>query len=318
MRTGVIIFLAAMLLAGCNPLDVRRNIEALEQVNPGDTQESVFQTLGPPDLRHDITDQRWVAFYQTRGGEAYDAPLTRAQCTPIAFENGRVVSVGEDPTELWTREENERLRRAQAAERERKQAAAADAARKRAAADRRKKIELLEKEVGPVPASDAALNLKLYRQLLDLAPDNTRYQQKVALYEDRLAVQEKARQERAAAAAREKRRRAWDRNRDVRNQVLRQYTGNGTAEMALHDMGNGSLYVWVKNVGSRIITTHPDHFTLLDGDDRTVACEISDSLDSVLEPGGISHGKIDYDPEVEPKALIFENRESGKVTKTFQ
>lgn len=323
MRLEVIVFILATMLAGCMHLDTQKNMAALDRVRVGDSQESVFQLVGMPDLRHDITDRRWVAFYQTRpvqtsAGKASDAPLTTAWCTPVSFEDGRVVSVGEDLTESWTRDENERLRQAKILDQRRQQAALAETARQRAAAERRKKIERLENEVGPVPASNAALNLKLYRELLDLDPDNPRYQDKVALYEERLAVQVKARQEQARLAAKEKRRLAWEHSREKRNQSLRQYSGNGIAEMAVHDMGNGSLYVWVKNVSQRIITTHPDYFTLLNQDDRPVVCVISDSLDRVLEPGSISHGKIDYRAEVQPKALIFENRESGRVVKFFQ
>ncbi|MGA6926630.1 MAG: DUF3192 domain-containing protein, partial [Desulfosarcina sp.] len=209
MRLEVIVFIAATMLAGCMHLNTQKNMAALDRVRVGDSQESVFQIVGMPDLRHDITDRRWVAFYQTqpvqtRTGKASDAPLTTAWCTPVSFENGRVVSVGEDLTESWTRDENERLRQAKILDQRRQQTALAETARQRAAAERRKKIERLENEVGPVPASNAALNLKLYRELLDLDPDNSRYQNKVALYEERLAVQDKAHQEQARLAAKEK------------------------------------------------------------------------------------------------------------------
>jgi hypothetical protein len=194
----------------------------------------------------------------------------------------------------------------------------AEASARRAKAARQQKIEALENEVKPVPGGNAALNLKLYRQLLALDPENSRYQKKVAFYEDRLAKQQKAQQERAIRSAKAKRRQAWDQAREGRNKQLRQYSGNGIAEMAVHDMGNGSLYVWVKNVSRQIITTHPDHFTLIDSDNNVVKGEISDSLDSVLEPGSISHGKIEYSREIEPKELIFQNRESGRISKSFQ
>ena len=156
------------------------------------------------------------------------------------------------------------------------------------------------------------------RQLLDLDPENSRYQKKVADYEARLARQDEMRLVRAVRAAKEKDRKAWEQARETRNKKLREYTGNGSVEMAVHDMGNGSLYVWVKNVSQQIITTHPDHFTLMDSNNNPVRCEISDSLDSVLEPGSISHGKIEYSDEIEPKELIFQNRESGQTSKSFQ
>ena len=317
MRIGMIVFIAAFILVGCAHLGFKKTISALKQVQPGDAQEVVFNTMGPPDLRNDITDQRFVVYYQTKAGNASDAPVTTALCTPIAFESGLVVAVGDDPTEAWTREEEERNRQARIAERERQKVKMAQAARQQADAAREKKIEALEKQVKPVPVSNVVLNLKLYRQLLDLNPDNSRYQKKVAVYEAQLARQEKARQERAVRAAKERHRQAWEQAREARNKKLRQYTGNGTAEMAVHDIGNGSLYVWVKNISKQIITTHPDHFTLVDSNNNKTRCEISDNLDSVLEPGSISHGKIEYSEEIEPKELIFQNRESGRISKSF-
>lgn len=317
MRIGVIVFIATCMLTACVHLEIKKNINVLNRVQPGDTQATVFDRLGSPDLRNDINDRRFVAFYQTKTGNGSTSPVTAAMCTPIAFENGKVVSVGEDLTERWTQQENERVHQAEIAERQQRQTEMANAARQQAEAARREKIAALEKQVKPVPASNAALNLKLYSQLLDLDPDNTRYQKKVAVYEERLAQQEKARRERAVLAAQAKQRQAWEQARDARNKHLRQYSGNGTAEMAVHDMGNGALYVWVKNVGKQIITTHPDHFTLVDSKDNKVDCKISDSLDSVLEPGSISHGKIEYSKEIQPKELIFQNRESGRISKSF-
>ena len=59
-----------------------------------------------------------------------------------------------------------------------------------------KKILELEEKVRPIPASNAELNLKLYRELLELNPKNTEYQSKVNYYKKRLAEQEKAEQDR--------------------------------------------------------------------------------------------------------------------------
>jgi hypothetical protein len=318
MRMKVIIFVTAVLLTGCVHLDVKKNIDALKQVQPGDSQASVFAAMGPPDLRNDITDRRFVAFYRTSDGASPDTPVTTALCTPIAFEDGLVVEVGNDLTEQWMREEADRTRQAEMAERRRKQVLNAQSARQQEENERKAKIALLEETVKPVPASNAALNLKLYSQLLELDPENPRYHKKVAFYQERLAQQKKIREAREARRVKEQHRREWEQGRDSRNKKLRQYTGNGIAEMAVHDMGPGSLYVWVKNISDQIITTHPDYFTLVDSEDNTVGCEISSSLDTVLEPGSISHGKIQYGTEVEPKALIFQNRESGRISKSFQ
>ena len=318
MRIGAIVFFAACVVTACVHIDINQNINALKHIQPGDSLETVTRIMGPPDIRKEITERRLVVYYQTEALRDADSAITPDVCTPIALEDDRVVSIGEDLADAWTREEAERVRDAQIAEQERRRAEMAVEARRQAEQARKDKIAALEKEVKPIPAHKAELNLKLYRQLLALDPGNSRYQKKVALYEDRLAQQIKARKERAARADRQKRLEQWERSREARNKHLRQYSGNGIAEMAVHDMGPGSLYVWVKNVSTQIITTHPDHFTLLDQDKHEVPCRIASGLDSVLEPGSISHGKIEFDADTIPGELIFRNRESGRVSKLFQ
>ena len=318
MRIGAIAILTASLLAGCVHMNINRNINSLKRIQPGDSPEAVFDTMGPPDLRNDVAENRFIVYYQTKAGKMTGDPVTPDLCTPIAFEDDAVVAVGEDLADTWTLEEQARVRKAKMLEDQRLQAEVEAANWRKAEEDRRRKIAALEKEVKPVPASNAVLNLKLYRQLLDLDPSNARYQKKVAFYEERLDRQNKARRERAALASEKRQRQSWEQARAERNKGLRQYSGNGIAEMAVHDMGPGSLYVWVKNVSQQIITTHPDHFTLLDPNANRVQCDISASLDSVLEPGSISHGKIEYNNAVYPGELIFRNREAGKITKSFK
>jgi outer membrane protein assembly factor BamE (lipoprotein component of BamABCDE complex) len=318
MRIGATVFIAALLLTSCAHLNISRNRQALKQLRLGDTQATVFKIMGPPDLRHNISAQRFVAYYQTKPAKVGGAAVTPALCTPVAFENGKVAVIGHDPTEAWTLEEQARIHQAAVAQRTREQAERAAAERERAETSRRNKIKALEKRVRPVPVSNAALNLKLYRQLLELAPDNRRYQKKVAFYEDRLAKQQKARHERALRLAKQRRLSAWEESREMRNKKLQQYSGNDIAEMAVHDMGNGVLYVWVKNVSQQIITTNPDNFTLVNSQNQKARCKISDSLNRVLEPGSISQGKIQYDRQIIPKALIFQNGETGRISKSFQ
>ncbi|BBO73391.1 hypothetical protein DSCW_08080 [Desulfosarcina widdelii] len=319
MRIGAIFILTAFLLTGCVHMKINQNVNALERIQKGDSQEAVLETMGPPDLRKDIGNNRSIVYYQTRAGAFNkDAAVTTDLCTPIAFEDGVVVSVGEDLADVWIQEEAAHLRQMEAEERRRREAEMKAASRQKVEQERLDKIADLEKKVKPVPASNAALNLKLYRQLLSLDPDNTRYQKKVAFYEARLVQQKKAREALAARNLEKKHRQAWEQSRDQRNKTLRRYTGNGIAEMAVHDMGPGSMYVWVKNVSRQVITTHPDHFILLDNQGNRVECTISSSLDSVLQPGAISHGKIEYNESVYPGELIFRNREAGRVGKSFQ
>jgi hypothetical protein len=318
MRTGMIVLLAALVVVGCVHMDVKKNIDAINAIRRGDSQAQVLQQLGPPAIRHDIDEHRMVAFYRTNTDGGASVPVTETLCTAVAFEDGRVVSVGDDPTDRWRREAAEEKRLAQIAEHKRSEAQQAEAARQKAEAKRQAKIAELEAAVRPVPAHNAELNLKYYRQLHELDPMNERYRKKVAIYEKRLAYQHQQHDAKARIAAERKARGKWEKERDTRNKRLRQYTGNGIAEMAVHDMGNGSLYVWIKNVSNQVITTHPDYFTLLDTHDKRIVCQISDSLDSVLEPGSISHGKIDFDKSVVPGRLIFENNEAKRIEKSLR
>jgi hypothetical protein len=48
MRIGVVVFIAAFMLTACVHLDVNKTINALKKIQPGDSQEVVFESLGPP------------------------------------------------------------------------------------------------------------------------------------------------------------------------------------------------------------------------------------------------------------------------------
>jgi hypothetical protein len=307
-----------LIVAGCTQMKVRRNADLIQRLQTGASYEQVVETLGEPILRENITQERFVTFYQTLPGRADEQVDIASLCTPVAFEDEKLAGIGKTLYERWVRDEEERIRWLQLYKDRRRKAQKAEASRLRRVAERNNKIAALEKKVAPIPASNAALNLKLYRQLLVLDPRSARYQKKVAYYEERLARQKEAEKARAEKNAKEKLRRAWEANRETRNKIIGQYTGNGTAEMAVYDMGNHSLYVWVKNVSQQIITTHPDYFTLMDNDDTTIPCLIEASLNRVLEPGSLSHGKIDYAVDSIPKELIFQNRESGTVRKVLQ
>ena len=318
MQNQLVIFLAVVVTTGCANMEISRNVDELKRVETGQLREDVFKAMGPAAIEKEISGRRFAVFYQTSAADSPEAAVTTDLCTPILFEDGRVTGVGGDLYEQWLREEKERQRQVEIKEARRLKAEMAEAERKRNFLERKEKIAVLEKEVGPVPASNPSLNLKLYRQLLALDSKNVRYQKKVAYYEDRLARQQETQKLRTEKRAREKYLKSWEQSRDVRNKKLRQYTGNGIAEIAIYDMGKGSLYVWVKNVSYQIITTHPDYFTLIDNDNNPIPCVIGDSLNSVLEPGSLSHGKIEYNSVIIPRELVFQNRESGRVSKSFK
>jgi len=61
--------------------------------------------------------------------------------------------------------------------------------------EKRIRIATLENEVKAIPASKAAENLRIYKNLLSLDPENSRYKNKVALYQAKVDDQERKVQE---------------------------------------------------------------------------------------------------------------------------
>ncbi len=53
-------------------------------------------------------------------------------------------------------------------------------------------IASLEKKVRPLPVSDTYGNLKIYKKLLSLVPDNPKYKKKVKFYQSKADIKEKA------------------------------------------------------------------------------------------------------------------------------
>jgi hypothetical protein len=337
MRTGVVVFIVAIMVAACSQMKIINNHDAMSEIHLGDGLETVIKTLGLPVFRRDIAEQIFVAYFQTNAGRSSDSPVTISTCTPITIKNRRVVAIGQEMTDAWILEVEERKHQVELAEQKKLEQAQRQAklaeqkkleqAQRQAKlaeqekleqAQRQEKIDSLEKAVKPVPAYNAALNLALYRQLLYLDPDNALYQKRVALYKQRLAMQKKANRERIDPKAKEKALQIWEQTRETRNKKLRQYTGNGIAAMAVQDMGKGSLYVWVKNISQQIIAVHPDQFSLVASDNKKRQCQPSDSLDCLLEPGSISHGNISYSKSIVPKELILQILESDQISKSFQ
>lgn len=67
---------------------------------------------------------------------------------------------------------------------------------------RKEAISSLEKELKDVPASEVSKNLKLYRELLKLAPDNSQYKNKVSHYQAKAEeLEQEKRRERLKASS---------------------------------------------------------------------------------------------------------------------
>lgn len=314
---SLLLFSIIFLLMSCAQMEIADNKNALPTIKTGDSEAQVLDAAGRPDLRYDFSPGKFVYYYQTENDRTDNAYLDKKSLTAISFENGYVSMVGTDLMDKWKADALEKERQIKEAERKRLAAIKLAEEKERAEAERLSKIEALEKKVKPIPASNAALNLMLYQKLLALDPENPRYQKKVEHYQERLKAQKQIEEKRAKRVAYAKSQKGKDELRQKRNMTLRKYTGNENAKIAVHDMGSGWLYIWLKNTGKQTITSHPDYFTLLDRKKRPIQCSFEKNLEAVLEPGDIAHGKIKLEKDAHPKELIFENNEAGKIKKAF-
>jgi hypothetical protein len=307
MRRGGVVFIVAVTLAACTQIKIMDNRNAIRQIQLGDGLETVIKTLGLPVFRRDIAEQSFVVYYRTRFGRSLDSPVTISMCTPITIQNRQVVAIGDEMTDAWSLEADNGQHRAGPMEQNKPE----HFQRQTTVATQAKTVQL-------TAASNAKIDLQLYNKLLELDPDNVLYQKKVAFSKGRLAAQDKGHGKNTDSKAISNVLRIWEQTRDVRNKNLRKYTGNGIASMAIQDMGDGSLYVWVRNVSQRILTVHPEHFSLVDNNHNKTRCQISDSLGSTLVPGSISHGEISYRKDIIPKNLILQIPGSAQIKKNFQ
>ena len=67
MRIGAIFMLTAFLLTGCVHMKNNQNVNMLERIQKGDSQEAVLEIMGPPDLRKDIGDNRTICLLSDPG-----------------------------------------------------------------------------------------------------------------------------------------------------------------------------------------------------------------------------------------------------------
>ena len=54
MRMWFSVFIAAVMLVGCAQMEIQKNIRTLNRIQLGDSQESVFDAMGLPDLQQDL------------------------------------------------------------------------------------------------------------------------------------------------------------------------------------------------------------------------------------------------------------------------
>jgi hypothetical protein len=289
--------LILVLLLGCAGISQR----GVEPISIGMGPEAVTRQLGEPARREQFAPDRFVYFYD-------DGPYADR---PVCFDKQRVVHVGPEFLDAW-REERMALATGGKGGGPLSQGARARV-KATLEAERQARIVALERQVKPLPVSATARNLEIYRELLSLDPDNPRYRRKVAFYQERNQA-EKAQQRKAAQLAAQRR---SDKERKRRNQQLRVYEGNEQVQMAIHELGSGALYLWLKNLSEAPLLLVTSYYRLMAADDTPIAFSVGDELQGSLAPGGVAQGKLTYAEGAKPHRLLFDHPKVGTIEKWF-
>jgi hypothetical protein len=229
----------------------------------------------------------------------------------LCFDKHRVVHIGPELLASWRRE---RLSVATGGEKGGELSAKAKARVKAMLkAERKARIAELERQVKPLPVSATRENLRIYQELLSLDPDNGRYRRKVAFYKERFQGEQTQKKQATELAAKNRQ----DTARKQRNKALRVYVGNEKVQIAIHELGGGALYLWVKNVSNAPLLLVASYYRLLDAADKPVALSVGAELQGVVAAGGIAYGKLNYDAEIKPSRLVLDHPKAGAVEKWF-
>jgi outer membrane protein assembly factor BamE (lipoprotein component of BamABCDE complex) len=81
-----------ILLASCSYHIRKQNNENLKKLHIGMTKQEVLDIMGEP-LKNEVynTDNVWYYFTQVKWS---DGSITRDECTPLFFENGKLAGWG--------------------------------------------------------------------------------------------------------------------------------------------------------------------------------------------------------------------------------
>ncbi len=325
------LLLIAITVAGCAPggiLNLPPGEGTLNKLQAGMSENVVILLAGKPDRIKRIDNSAKIIYY--RNGILSNCAKDLSGCTPIAIESGRVAAIGAQWLNAWEKERE--------AERKRKTAPAnppvaaptpsvntaepsalpatpdkplvltSRGDSRRAEAAKRAEIARLEAQVRHIPVARTLDNLKIYRYLLKLAPENRRYRKKVAFYEDRFEKEKAIRPEIQIEALERQRR---------QNLVLQKYKGNESVQMALKNLGSGMFHVWLKSTAKAPFHVMASDFTLECRNGEKFPVYQSRDFDVNLMPGNTIEGRITFDAYCDPLAIHFSNKAVGRIFRLF-
>jgi len=284
-----LIILATVFFSGClqATLDLPPDKDKIEQIEAGTLENSVRIIAGKPD--HVVKSKYGYRTYYYREGIASDCKKDLETCIPIIIERGRVAAVGQQWARAWQRQRHKK---------------AAGVPRLVDQETTQQKIARLEQQVRAIPVARTVDNLNIYRYLLQLDPDNKRYQKKVAFYKKRFNMekaQKKAIKKQLAAT------RKWQ------NARLQKFAGKPPAQMAIKILGNGKFHVWLKNSGSKALRVEAGHFYLACQKGKRHPIYRSKDFGKYVPPGKVIEGRVTFATSCEPREFIYINPGVAKL-----
>jgi len=300
---GVLIVFAATGL-GCIAGLTGTKTDNWKKIKTDLTEEEVIELVGKPGLIAPHGAGNLIYYYPT--SRASNCVKDRESCTPVVFNNGRVVGIGRMAVQPVPKEAQKAKPRTPTPAPAPAPTPAPEPEKPRLDDDTRKEIARLDRFVRQIPAEHTLDNMRVYKYLLKLDPENSRYRQKVALYEEKFQ-KEKGKRE-ALRLYREE-------IRKLQNRDLKAFQGNEQILLAMKILGGGKFYVWLKNTGTDLIQIRPDHFVLLDEAGRSYDCYRCRDMVTDLIAGGQVEGRTSFDAITGPRELVFNHPSAGKVVR---
>lgn len=308
------------LLIACSSavLNLPPGEDTIAKIEAGMEEKTVRLLAGEPDRVEQTPYGAHVLYY--RESLVSDCTKDLATCVPIVVADGRVAAIGQQWLSAWEKEQKEaaadriqRMKAARAAARDQKKMEAplrlnGSAMEQQPDDATRAQIIRLENEVHRIPVSRTMDNLKIYRYLHKLDPENAKYVRKVAFYEAQL---ESDQQRRAEAKKRE----AATRRRQ--NETLKAFEGNERVRMAIENLGGGQFHVWIENRLPAPIKIAPRHFTLVCTNDSRFAVYQTKDFNDTVSAGEIIDGRLAFDAYCPPREIVFSHPSAGRLTRVF-
>jgi len=300
---GVLIVFAVTGL-GCIPGLKATKTDNWKKIKVDLTEKEVIELVGKPGLIAPHGEGKLIYYYPT--SKSANCAKDRESCTPIVFEKGRVIGVGRLAVQSAPKKARTTKPRPTTPKPASTPTPAPKPEKPRLDKSTQKEIARLDQFVRQLPAENTLDNLRVYKYLLKLDPENTKYQQKVALYGERFQ-KEKGKRE-ALRLYREE-------IRKLQNRDLKVFQGNEQILMAMKILGGGKFYVWLKNTGMDTIQIRPDQFLLLDEAGHKFDCYRCLDMQTDLIAGGQVEGRITFDAYTDPRELVFSHPLAGKVVR---